>query len=287
MLKRRGAGEEALNVERELIAFLRAAADEPDASISTLHRVAATFLFTVNDELRDAPRAVELELEVNRRAEYRNPLFVRGLAQAYLRAGDTMRAVQAWEQSFALIVDDRSRAAQLSYAAWELLNVPPPESRDPAAALKFAQRANELTGYENPAYLTNLARAFALDGQTETAVDVWNKLIAILPDDRARANSLNGAAWTLLTGTPETIRNPAVALKLALRAAELSKSENPAILDTLALAYARTGDAAKAVDTQEKAISLLAGDASDRAEYITRLTEYEAAANDSIQSRMP
>jgi len=48
-----------------------------------------------------------------------------------------------------------------------------------------------------------------------------------------------------------------IALKAAQRAAELSKEKEPGILDTLAEAQFRTGDATAAVASEEKAIKLL------------------------------
>ena len=54
---------------------------------------------------------------------------------------------------------------------------------------------------------------------------------------------------------------PERALALASRAAVSSGRKNPSILDTLAWAYFRNGDAAKAVETEREALGLLPADA--------------------------
>lgn len=59
-------------------------------------------------------------------------------------------------------------------------------------------------------------------------------------------------------------------------ATEVSGGANAGFLDTLALAYHRTGDTEKAREIQHRAISLLPpGDSRLRSELETRLAEYE------------
>jgi hypothetical protein len=61
----------------------------------------------------------------------------------------------------------------------------------------------------------------------------------------------------------------------------LTNFANASYLDTLALAYHMTGQTSEAIETQQKAISLVAeGDTSTRAEMEERLTEYQAALKD-------
>jgi tetratricopeptide (TPR) repeat protein len=54
-----------------------------------------------------------------------------------------------------------------------------------------------------------------------------------------------------------SLRDPAKALSLAARAAELSHKEDPSILDTLALAYHSTGDLNRAIEVQQRAVDSL------------------------------
>jgi thiol-disulfide isomerase/thioredoxin len=95
------------------------------------------------------------------------------------------------------------------------------------------------------------------------------------------AGSLNELAWFLVD--PEQPKRDAVfapvALKAARRADDLSGNKEPQILDTLAAAYFASGDAAKALECQEKAVRLAAGTplATDKS-LTTRLEMYRKAA---------
>lgn len=277
VLQRRGAKDEALRVEQELIEYLFAAARAPDAGDKTLDRAAWNLLNPVNKQLRDPPRALQLALQANERSGHKNSRFLVTLAQAYLQTGNLERATETWEQAIALLTHDPARAATLNGAASQLLAVTPETLRDPAVAMKFAQRANELTGHKNPAFLRTLALAYIQTGDSTQASAIWEQASALLSDDPARAQLLNGAAWDLLTVTPETLRDPAAALKFALQANELTGHKNSAYLDSLALAYFRTDDTPKAIEVEKQAIDLLPQDAPDRPEYARQLAEFEAA----------
>ncbi len=73
------------------------------------------------------------------------------------------------------------------------------------------------------------------------------------PDDVAL---LNDTAWLLATNPNASIRNGAEAIELAERAVQLSDGREPAILGTLAAAYAEAGRFAEAVKTAEHALTL-------------------------------
>jgi len=66
-------------------------------------------------------------------------------------------------------------------------------------------------------------------------------------------------------------------LELALQANDLTKHDNPLYLDTLALAYHMTGYTARALETQQEALSLLTEDQeSYRPEMEANLAKYKA-----------
>lgn len=85
---------------------------------------------------------------------------------------------------------------------------------------------------------------------------------------------MNDYAMILLTCEPSDLQNPKEALRFAVAACEHSNHEDPDWLDTLALAYHRTGQTAKAIETQKKAIACL-GERPVRASFEERLAEYE------------
>jgi serine/threonine-protein kinase len=65
---------------------------------------------------------------------------------------------------------------------------------------------------------------------------------------------LNQLAWLLATCPEGGVRNGSEALVLATRATELSAWRDPAVLDTLAAAYAECGDFGEAVRWAEAAL---------------------------------
>ena len=86
-----------------------------------------------------------------------------------------------------------------------------------------------------------------------TGLAKQRELIRSRPND---ANLLNDTAWILATNPNASVRNGAEAVALAERAVELSGGREPAILDTLAAAYAEAGRFAEAAETAQKAIHL-------------------------------
>jgi eukaryotic-like serine/threonine-protein kinase len=101
--------------------------------------------------------------------------------------------------------------------------------------------------------------------------------------DSATASDLNSCAWLLLTVEPESMRDPATALRAAKKCCDLERQNGGhelwQYLDTLALAQFRSGSPSLAAQHQREAISLVppAGE-SYRGEMQDRLAEYEAAA---------
>ena len=75
------------------------------------------------------------------------------------------------------------------------------------------------------------------------------------PDDIAL---LNETAWVLATNPNASIRNGAEAVELARRAVQLSGGREPAVLGTLAAAYAEAGRFAEALQTAREAAKLAA-----------------------------
>ena len=90
-------------------------------------------------------------------------------------------------------------------------------------------------------------------GELVRALAERRKLLRSRPDD---VNLLDGVAWVLATVPNDSIRDGASAVEFAQRAEELTSGREPAILDTLAAAYAEAGRFAEAVQTARKALEL-------------------------------
>jgi thiol-disulfide isomerase/thioredoxin len=95
------------------------------------------------------------------------------------------------------------------------------------------------------------------------------------------AQGLNAVAWTVVDPDSKT-KPDAKLVKLALRAAqkadELAKGKDGSIADTLAKAYFDSGDAAKALETQERAVKLAEGTPAARDPGLAqRLEQYRKA----------
>lgn len=100
--------------------------------------------------------------------------------------------------------------------------------------------------------------------------------------ERADANTrdLNEYAKLLLTCESQDLGDPRAALPSAKRAV-MTDGKNVNMLDTFAQAYFMTGDVAKAIETQEKAVALLpSGDSPLRTELEANLTKFRQAAKD-------
>ncbi len=89
--------------------------------------------------------------------------------------------------------------------------------------------------------------------EARKALTERRELVRSRPDDVA---ALNDLAWTLATDPDSSMRSGAEAVATARRAAQLSKGQEPAILATLAAAYAEAGQFFEAVETARKALRL-------------------------------
>jgi tetratricopeptide (TPR) repeat protein len=67
---------------------------------------------------------------------------------------------------------------------------------------------------------------------------------------------LNNTAWMLATDPNSSVRNGAEAVDLAQRALKLSDGRQPAVLGTLAAAYAEAGKFHEAAETAQRALDL-------------------------------
>ena len=153
-------------------------------------------------------------------------------------------------------------------------------------AIPHLKRALDL-GPETAEYHTNLGIALAKKGQLADAIPHFERALALSPDavdayyylgktlvmtgrggeglaywrqalnkDPDNLQVLNDAAWVLATSRDDAIRNGNAAMPLAEHAVELTSARAPAILGTLAAAYAETGNFDKAIELEQRATGL-------------------------------
>jgi tetratricopeptide (TPR) repeat protein len=99
----------------------------------------------------------------------------------------------------------------------------------------------------------NIGLALLQKGRTSEAIAHWQNVLAIQSDS---VDCLNNLAWVLATFPETWIRNGRQALTLAKHASQLSGDKDPAILRTLAAAYAENGRFTEARVTAETGLRL-------------------------------
>ena len=104
-----------------------------------------------------------------------------------------------------------------------------------------------------PQVENNIGLALLQKGHPSEAIAHWQKALAIQSDS---VESLINLAWVLATFPDAWIRNGVQALVLAERANQLSGNQNPAILRTLAAAYAENGRFTQARVIAERGLQL-------------------------------
>ena len=93
-------------------------------------------------------------------------------------------------------------------------------------------------------------------GRVDEAMTHFQKALESQPDFTEAWDSLDHTAWLLATSSETLVRNGPKALALSRQLARLSRENSPAILDTLAAAYAETGQFPEAVDAAQRALAV-------------------------------
>jgi tetratricopeptide (TPR) repeat protein len=97
----------------------------------------------------------------------------------------------------------------------------------------------------------NLANVLIRIGRSDEALHYFRKTVEI---DPYMPKPLAGAAWILATHPDPDVRNPAEAVRLAERAAELSSWQDSVVLSALATAYDAVGKRDRAIGVTERAL---------------------------------
>jgi protein O-mannosyl-transferase len=120
--------------------------------------------------------------------------------------------------------------------------------------------AGVAAGSTDPAVVSALAFSRVAVGRTADAITLLTDTSARHPDDLGLANNL---ARLLVTAEPATLRDPARALEISARITQATGGNDPRQLDTLALAFAASGqpDDARQAWTRAAELARAAGDA--------------------------
>jgi tetratricopeptide (TPR) repeat protein len=125
------------------------------------------------------------------------------------------------------------------------------KSRIDEAIAAYEQALQSRPGY--PEVENNIGLAFLQEGRPGEAIAHWEKVAA---NESDFVPALNNLAWVLAAFPEASIRNGDKALRLADRANQLSGSKDPAVLRTLAAAYAENGRFTEATATAESGLQL-------------------------------
>ena len=139
--------------------------------------------------------------------------------------------------------------------------------------------------------MRDLGRAYSRVGRREDALALYRESLANLPgtpDDADGSRSVLFTVGWLLTRNIDELQDPARAVEFAQRAVDVAQAENARDtyknLDLLALAQHQSGDTAKAVETQKRAIAVIPERANPGllAKYEAHLSTYQAALKEQI-----
>jgi protein O-mannosyl-transferase len=248
-------------------------------------------------ELDDQGRAAEAlaEYEAALRINPNDAGAHNNVAAHLAQLGREVEAIAEWEQALRIQPASARTHTNLAFALahlgrvqeafdhWEAaLNIEPgllEAHHDFGVALAQSGRFDEaIEHYEkalrlNPDFANahyHLALALNRKRKFEPALGHYRMLLELDPDSLLAQNAL---AWFLATCPEASLRNGKEATELALRAVQLSTGKYPQTLDTLAAAYAESGQFEKAVETANEALRLL-------------INQHNPGLADAIQGRL-
>jgi len=146
--------------------------------------------------------------------------------------------------------------------------------RDFVGATRYLSRAVRLQPSDAESHIL-LADALSGAGKPGEAIRHYREALRLRPNNPVPANAM---AWMLSTNPDPAVRSGKEAVAVARFACQMTQYRDPAMLDTLAAAYAEAGRFADAVEIASKAVARAESmkDASLADQFRTRLSLYRS-----------
>src|SRR5207237_1528520 len=185
-------------------------------------------------------------------AEYRRAIEIRpDEADSHNNYGSALRELKQFDQAEAEYKRALSLRPQYLDARLNLGSLLLQRGRT-AEAIANLETARRLQPNDAATRVT-LAFALIKNGQAMQAVAELNRWLQLTPD---KVSALNSLAWLLATAADDSVRDGKRAVQLGEAANALAGNDNPAILHTLAAAYAEAGRFDEALQTARRAMKL-------------------------------
>jgi Flp pilus assembly protein TadD len=158
--------------------------------------------------------------------------------------GKGQEAIHEYERTLELRPDDWTTHVQLGVVLLSLNRTEEAEKHLNAAAA---------LAHDNPKGLNYIGRVLVQLGYPAAAIPPLSEASRLNPD---WIDPIKELAFLYLTAPDTTVNNPGKALELAKRAAQMSKNQDPSVLQILAGAYASNGRLDDAMRTAAEAVPL-------------------------------
>ena len=215
----------------------------PTVMISVAGIVLAGCLFATARQLqywRDSETLFERALAVTKN----NPVAQNNLGSALLQKGNVDEAISYYQKALQINPAYAEAHNNFGVALFKKGNVD--------EAISHFQKALQIKPDDAEACY-NLGNALLQKNNVDEAIAHYQKALQIKPD---YAGAQNNLAWVLATCPQASLRNGNKAMELAQRANQLTGNGNPAVLHTLAAAYAEARRFPEAVATAQRALQL-------------------------------